>query len=422
LQKLRFLSFLFCVALSAQTVRFNTIGGSMDVVLTPDIAPKTVANFLNYVNSGAYNSTIVHRSIPGFVIQGGGYVVKNHLPFLFPPNDPVANEYKTSNTRGTIAMALQGSDINSAQDQWFFNLGDNSSTLDSQSFTVFGSVADDAGLAVMDTLAGIPTFTFNGLSNFPLFNYTAGRTVADTNFVYVNSIVQLPAAVNAATFNANLSSGISPGEILTLFGRGMGPDQLTTLTVNSAGKVDTTLAGTQVLFNGVPGPMIFTSSGQVAVVAPYSIAGLGTVSVTVSYNGTQTTPIQFNVVPANPGLFTLNNSGKGDAAIVRLDGSVVGTASPASVGDTVELYGEGYGVVSPGLPDGAVVTGPLNVPATLLIDSKQVDTLYAGGAGGDVNGVLQVNFKVPQLTPGSHQIQVKVGNATSPTGVTIQTK
>jgi uncharacterized protein (TIGR03437 family) len=422
LLKLRFVPFFFALALSAQTVRFNTAAGNIDVVLAPDIAPKTVANFLNYVNSGAYNNTIIHRSIPGFVIQGGGYVIKNHIPFLFPPNDPVANEYKTSNTRGTIAMALQGSDINSAQDQWFFNLVDNSSTLDSQSFTVFGNVADDASLAVMDFLSTIPTFTFNGLSNFPLLNYTAGRTVADTNYVYVNSIVQLPAVTNAATFSTNTSSGISPGEILTLFGRDLGPAQLATLTVNSAGRVDTTLAGTQVLFNNVPGPMIFTSAGQVAVVAPYSIAGVGTVDVAVSYNGKQTTPIQFNVVPANPGLFTLNNSGKGDAAIVRLDGSVVSTASPASVGDTVELYGEGYGSVSPGLPDGAVVTGPLFVSATLLIDSKQVDTLYAGGAGGDVNGVLQVNFKVPQLTPGSHQIQVKVGNATSPAGVTIQTK
>jgi uncharacterized protein (TIGR03437 family) len=430
LLKFRFVPFLFALALSAQTVRFNTTLGNIDVVLTPDVAPNTVANFMNYVSSGAYSNTIFHRSLnlaenptSGFyLIQGGGYVVKNHLPFLFQPNDPVANEFKTSNTRGTLAMALQGTDINSAQDEWYFNTVDNSAALDSQSFTVFGNVADDAGLAVMDSINAIPTFTFDGLSNFPLINYTAGRTVVDTNYVYVNSIVQLPAVTSAATFTANSSTGISPGEILTLFGRNLGPAQLATLTVNTAGRVDTTLAGTQVLFNNIPGPMIFTSSGQVAVVAPYSIAGLGIVSVTVSYNGVQTTPLQFNVVAANPGLFTLNNSGKGDGAIVRLDGSVVSTASPASPGDTVELYGEGYGVVSGGLPDGAVVNGPLPVPAVLLIDGQSVSTLYTGGAGGDVNGVLQVNFKVPQLTAGSHQIRVQVGSAMSPTGVTLQTK
>jgi uncharacterized protein (TIGR03437 family) len=48
--------------------------------------------------------------------------------------------------------------------------------------------------------------------------------------------------------------------------------------------------------------------------------------------------------------------------------------------------------------------------------------LYAGGAGGEVNGILQVNFVVPQLTPGSHQIQIQVGSAISPSGVTLQTK
>jgi len=72
-----------------------------------------------------------------------------------------------------------------------------------------------------------------------------------------------------------------------------------------------------------------------------------------------------------------------------------------------------------------VVSGPLPVPAakiTLLIDKQPVPTLYAGAAGGDVNGVLQINFVVPQLSPGSHQIQVQVGNAVSPLGVTLQTK
>jgi uncharacterized protein (TIGR03437 family) len=206
---------------------------------------------------------------------------------------------------------------------------------------------------------------------------------------------------------------------------------LTTLTLSSAGLVNTSLETTQVTFNGIAGPMIFTSDGQIAVVVPYGIAGQSKVSVVVSYLGFQTTPVQFNVVPVNPGLFTLNSSGKGDAAIIRLnsDGTVsyISTSSPASVGDFLELYGEGYGVASTStsLPDGAVVSTVLPVAAaatTLMIDGQPVKTIYAGGAGGDVNGVLQVNFTVPQLAPGSHQIQIKVGSATSPTGVTLQTK
>jgi uncharacterized protein (TIGR03437 family) len=411
--------------------------GGIDVVSTPDVTPLTVANFMNYVNSGTYNNTIIHRSLNGvnnptqvfYLIQGGGYIVRNHLPFQFPPNDPVQNEYKASNVRGTIAMALSGGDINSGNDQWYFNTSDNSAALDPQTFTVFGKVANDASLAVMDALNALPTFTFSGFSNFPLINYTAGRTVADTNYVYVTSIAPLkPAAtaagmVSAATFASNNSAGISPGEILTLFGTQLGPTQVTTLTVNASNQVDTILQGTQVLFNGVPGPMIFTSTGQIAVVAPYSIANLSNVNVVVSYLGIQTDPIPFKVVSANPGLFTLSNTGKGDAAIVRHnDASVVSAASPAAAGEVLELYGEGFGAVPPILPDGALVGAAKNVPATLLIDGNTVSTLYAGAAGGEINGMLQVNFVVPQLVPGSHQIQVKVGDATSPAGVTLATR
>jgi uncharacterized protein (TIGR03437 family) len=97
------------------------------------------------------------------------------------------------------------------------------------------------------------------------------------------------------------------------------------------------------------------------------------------------------------------------------------------VGDTLELFGEGYGVPTAGttLADGAIVGTTLPVPAaggTLLIDGQTVPTLYFGGAPDEVNGVLQVNFTVPQLAPGSHQIQLSVGGRTSPTGVTLQTK
>lgn len=441
-------------ALHAQTLRFQTNLGGIDVVLTPNVTPLTVANFLTYVNSGAYSNTIIHRSLnaanqtgattPFYLIQGGGYVLgPGNLPVLAPYNAPVNNEFKTSNTRGTIAMAQLGGDINSATNQWYFNASDNSGSLDSQDFTVFGNVANDASLAVMDAINALQTYpeNFGGDSNFmnlPLTGYSCPNNpcplVKPANYVFVNSIapispVNTAAGVEDSATAASISStGISPGQIITLYGLNLGPTQLTTLTLNSAGSVNTSLETTQVTFNGIPGPMIFTSDGQIAVVVPYGIANQSTVGVVVSYLGFTTTPVQFHVVPVNPSLFTLNSSGKGDAAIIRLsDSSVIGSTNPASPGDTLELYGEGYGVASPGtsLPDGAVVSTVLPVPAattTLLIDGQPVSTIYAGGAGGDVNGVLQINFTVPQLAAGSHQIQIKSGSATSPTGVTLQTK
>lgn len=466
--KLLFLPFFIALTLPAQTVRFQTSLGGIDVVLTPTPTPLTVANFMNYVNSGAYNNTIIHRSLPvsaavaPYIIQGGGYALgAANIPYLIPQNPPITNEFNSAscpcNIAGTIAMAQFADEINSATDQWYFNVADNSGTLDSQSFVVFGAVANAPSLAVATSINSLPVYTADysqdaDFVNLPLVNYSCPNPtcplIKADNFITVYSIAQLQPAVtgiaNAATALNNNGTGISPGEIITLYGTNLGPCQsstavtttacssevATTLALDSAGLVTSSLAGTQVLFNGVPGPMIFTEDGQAAVVVPYEIAGQNTVSVVVSYLGAETAPIQFKVVPANPGLFTLNYSGQGDAAILRLnsDGTVSGinASSPASVGDFLELYGQGYGVASPStsLPDGAVVGSTLPLPAAttvLLIDGQPVTTQYAGGAGDDVNGVMQINFYVPQLAPGAHQIQVKVGSAVSPAGVTLQT-
>ena len=100
--------------------------GVINVVLfdqTGGGAPLTVQNFQNYVSAGSYTNTFIHRSIPNFIIQGGGFTYNNETLATIPTNAPVQNEFSASrsNLRGTIAMAKLGSDPNSATDQWFFN-------------------------------------------------------------------------------------------------------------------------------------------------------------------------------------------------------------------------------------------------------------------------------------------------------------
>jgi cyclophilin family peptidyl-prolyl cis-trans isomerase len=173
-------------------VRFATNLGNIDVTLRPDAAPKTVANFLDYVNRGAYDQSIFHRLVPGFVLQGGGYFTAGDNLLAIPAGSPVVNEFKLSNTRGTVAMAKLGTDPNSAVDEFFFNLVDNSKTLDPQNggFTVFAQVSDDASLAVMDQIAGQQVVNVDGniFSTLPVVGYAGSGPILHQNFVTVNTV------------------------------------------------------------------------------------------------------------------------------------------------------------------------------------------------------------------------------------------
>ena len=129
--------------------------------------PQTVANFLNYVKSGRFDNTIFHRLATGFVLQGGGFTLAAAPNTTINPvatGPTVKNEFPSPapttpvNVRGTIAMAKVGSDPNSATSQFFFNLADNHTNLDSQNggFTVFATIADGFSQRVVDNLASLP--------------------------------------------------------------------------------------------------------------------------------------------------------------------------------------------------------------------------------------------------------------------------
>lgn len=186
---------LLPTAVLATSVRLQTTLGNIDIELYDTAAPKTVANFLAYVNSGAYNNTIFHRSVSGFVLQGGGFSWKDGTdsgPVRIATAAPVANEASTTrpNLRGTIAMAKQDGNPNSATSEWFINLGNNSA-LDSPSnnggFTVFGNVTASS-MAVVDALAAIPAYNVNSpiglFQNFPLRNLS-GTVIDRTNILFV---------------------------------------------------------------------------------------------------------------------------------------------------------------------------------------------------------------------------------------------
>ncbi|MEO1575834.1 MAG: peptidylprolyl isomerase [Pseudomonadota bacterium] len=178
---------------NATVVEIQTVLGNIQVNLFDQDTPLTVANFLDYVNNGAYTNSIIHRSATNFVIQGGGFTYDGALPFdAIPTNDPVLNEPVFSNVRGTIAMAKLAGEPNSATTQWFINLVDNPASLDDQSggFSVFGVVMGD-GMDVVDAIAALDRFNLGGsFTQLPLRDYTDFTMDPDEdNLVSISAIV-----------------------------------------------------------------------------------------------------------------------------------------------------------------------------------------------------------------------------------------
>ena len=144
-------------------VELDTTAGKIVVELYPDAAPKTVANFLDYVKAKTYDGTQFHRVIPGFMIQGGGYIDDYSERPTRPPIQIESEQSKKaglSNVPGTIAMA-RTNDPNSATNQFFINVGDNkrldfrSADVAGYGYTVFGKVV--SGMDVVQKIAKTPT-------------------------------------------------------------------------------------------------------------------------------------------------------------------------------------------------------------------------------------------------------------------------
>jgi cyclophilin family peptidyl-prolyl cis-trans isomerase len=186
-------------AFAGTKVRIATKGGNIDLELYDQDKPVTVGNFLKYIKSGRYSGTFIHRLVPGFIVQGGGYGLTGNSTDGYTVTgvtayDPIVNEYAVgrtySNTYGTIAMAklpaedsdgnpIAGGGPDSATSEWFLNLGDNSANLDSQNggFTVFGRV-----IAGMDVLASFNTaFVNQGTGGVGVYDASSSLGTAFTN-------------------------------------------------------------------------------------------------------------------------------------------------------------------------------------------------------------------------------------------------
>jgi uncharacterized protein (TIGR03437 family) len=261
--------------------------------------------------------------------------------------------------------------------------------------------------------------------------YTGTVTISSTNqngatpaAVTVSLVVtSAPTPVIAAV--GNVASGfigsVSPGEEVAIYGSNFGPSTVVTATP-SGGAYPTTLSSTQVLFDGTPAPVIAVTTGQVNVMVPYGVSGRASTAVQVSYLGVTSAAINYNVAATVPGIYTVNQTGSGQGAILDQNLSVNGSSNPAAPGSVVAVYMTGEGITSPASTTGQVAVN-LNhpvLPVTATVNGVTAQVQYAGSAPGIVYGVMQVNVLIPANAPaGNLPIVITVGTTNTQTGVTV---
>jgi uncharacterized protein (TIGR03437 family) len=233
----------------------------------------------------------------------------------------------------------------------------------------------------------------------------------------------LPGSIlNAAS---GVQGAIAPGEIITIHGIDLGSPGAnqsgTIFSLDPAGHVPTNLAGTDVLVNGKPVPMLYTSSSQINAIVPYETAGSSVATVQVFYLG-QSTVWSVPLAPAAPGIFTLDSTGANQAAVLNQDGSVNGPTQPAARGSVIQIFATGIPVT--GAVTGSVTPAPVSnaTPSvSVVIGGANATVNYAGPAPDAIAGLIQINALVPDAAPIGPAVPIELNVASIPSqpGVTI---
>ncbi|MBV9769920.1 MAG: SBBP repeat-containing protein [Bryobacterales bacterium] len=200
-----------------------------------------------------------------------------------------------------------------------------------------------------------------------------------------------------------LSGPLAPGEIFSIYGAGFGP-ALGVSAQPSADTIGTELGGVQVFIEDTPAPLLYVSSTQINLVAPYLLDGRTAAHITIVTADATSNEVVLGVRQAVPEIFTIpsvNPAIPATAAILNQDGTVNTQNRPAHVGDTVSMFVSGVGQTTPGGVDGQIpqaAGGTPVLPIAVQVGNSAIVT-YAGNAPGLVSGAVQVNFQIPQFNP-----------------------
>jgi uncharacterized protein (TIGR03437 family) len=298
------------------------------------------------------------------------------------------------------------------------------------SWSVQDPVAWISGLTIngapFGTVSGSATINYAIAPNASSQNRTATLTVAGQSVAVSQTGVGILFGANGVVNGASFQSGqVAPGELISIFGLGLGPANPAGLQLTSNGQaITTSIEGTQVLFDGLAAPLTYASSSQVNAIVPFEIAGATSTEVQVEVNGVTSSAVPLLIAPSSPAIFTSPSGGGGQGAVLNQDNSPNSAANPAAIGSVLQVFATGAGQTSPAGVDGQLAGATPSTPVlnvTAQIGGVNAPVEYAGSSSGLVAGVLQVNVVVPAGAPTGDAVPLTltIGNNPSPQGVTV---
>jgi uncharacterized protein (TIGR03437 family) len=256
----------------------------------------------------------------------------------------------------------------------------------------------------------------------------AGRGPDGSRIVEVDSARPTDLSLQCVANSANgWSAAVAPGELVTLYGTGLGPAQSIAGTPDSSGVIGKELAGTRILFDGVPAPVLAASEDELRAVVPFELAGRSTVRVQVQRGVNQTEPLDLAMADVVPGIFRIDTTNR--VAVLNEDGTENSAENPAKRGSIITFWATGLGTMEPAVGDGAVASNEslskIVAPLRVGFFGWPAEVLYAGSAPGLVAGVVQINVRVPeQMGPFSYPVDLIIisGGPYIPVRVTVDIK
>ena len=244
---------------------------------------------------------------------------------------------------------------------------------------------------------------------------------------------QITAVVSSASY---LQGTLAPGDVIAIFGLGVGPSSLTIFDPSMPpipNVLPAVAPSTSVTINGTAAPIIYTSATAVGVVVPYTLTGL-IAQVVVTYGGLVSQPVTLGVVAADPGVYSMASSGQGQGAILNYnsatnDFSINSAANAAPRGSTVVMYITGAGTTTSAVDNQLIPFPPAAavlpvLPPTVTIGGQAATVMAAQAPPGSIPGLIQLNVTVPlTISAGpALPVVVSVGGVASQSGLTMAVK